>query len=73
MRKRNLTFLGLLLSCFTVTEIFKRIKLERNFVTLFLRRICIHKVGDVTYGIRARVIALRPIWVHHVVRKHEDG
>ena len=24
-----------------------RLKLERNFVTLFLRRICIPKVGDV--------------------------
>ena len=29
--------------------------------------------GDVTYGIRARVTALGPIWVQHVVRKHEDG
>ena len=50
-----------------------RIKLERNFVTLFLRRICIHKVGYITYGIRARVTTLGPIWVQHVVRKHEDG
>ena len=29
--------------------------------------------GFVTYGIRAKVTALMPIWVQLIVRTHEDG
>ena len=46
---------------------------QKKIPSFFLHMEALRCKGYFTYGIRARVIALRPIWVQHVVRMHEDG